>query len=301
MILVASCAAYTQATPEPEQVIRVQTSLVNIPVIVSDHKGRRIPGLKKEDFSIFSGSKELGIEFFADVNEPIHYAIVIDTSGSTSPVIGSIRNAAKKFASSFGPNDKGIVFSFDASVHPLMSGFSSDSKRINTALNLATISESPGSVMNDAIGRLIDRDFAMIKGRKAIIVLTDGDVEGKTTRPELFEKLAASDIVVYSIFFPTRRLFPERVKSVSFAELVEIEPVNYLYSLARLNGGRLLVAGSHDFESAFASIVEEIRKQYLVGFYLDLDEETKKMEISIKVRHNDAIVRTKEKIRSGLK
>lgn len=283
---------------KPDDTINVETTLVNIPLIISDKSGKRISDIRKEDISVFAGQKKLDISFFADSNEPVTYAILIDTSGSARSVIGRIKNASKSFVGSMEPEDRGIVFGFDESVNKMMKGFSSDRDRLRSALNAAQISQSPGSVMNDALERIVRKEFAEIKGRKAIIVLTDGDVHGKSSVEDIVRMFAQSDVVVYPIFYQTRPLLPPAVKSVSFADLVKIEPVKYLYSLAKVTGGRLLVAESEDFETAFKQISEELGKQYVVGFYADApDSNSKAVNISINVNRSDVVVRTKQSIR----
>lgn len=62
--------------------IRINTVLLNVPVVVSDKDGRNITGLKKEDFSVFQEGVKQTIEFFANTEEPLNVAIVVDTSSS---------------------------------------------------------------------------------------------------------------------------------------------------------------------------------------------------------------------------
>lgn len=283
--------------PEDNRVVKVSTSLLNVPVIVSDTSGRRISGLKRGDFRLRVNSRDTEIDFFADSSEPVFYAIVIDTSGSTRPVIGAIKRAAKDFVSALKPEDKGIVVSFDESVHFLTREFSSDVRKIRAAINDAPIAESPGSVMHDALSKLAETKFASVKGRKAIVVLTDGDVDGKLSNESLKELFATTDIVVYPIFFQTRPLLPKNLKSITFREFVEVEPVKFLNTIAKLNGGRLIVAEAADFTTAFQNITLELSKQYVIGFYVEADGQDNQQQISISVIRPDATIRTKQSVK----
>src|SRR5437868_13394128 len=71
------CQTPNGSADEP---IRVKTILLNVPVSVSGRDGRTITGLKKEDFSVFQDKQKLGIDFFAEVDEPVTVAVLIDTS-----------------------------------------------------------------------------------------------------------------------------------------------------------------------------------------------------------------------------
>src|SRR5262249_27489197 len=66
-----------------EETIKVDATLVNIPVTVSDEQGRFIPGLKNEDFELYEDDVRQGISFFSADNVPFSLALVLDVSGST--------------------------------------------------------------------------------------------------------------------------------------------------------------------------------------------------------------------------
>src|SRR5437868_13598152 len=80
-----------------DEVIKVNTTLVSVPVIVSDHNGRYVPGLKPEDFAILQDGIRQKIDFFAANEEPLSIALLIDTSESTSGVLENIKDSAKIF------------------------------------------------------------------------------------------------------------------------------------------------------------------------------------------------------------
>src|SRR5256885_15452455 len=78
-----------------DETIKVDTRLVSVPVIVSDHDGRYIPNLAETDFKIFQDGTEQKIAFFAATEEPVTVAILIDTSNSTRGVLGDIKDSAR--------------------------------------------------------------------------------------------------------------------------------------------------------------------------------------------------------------
>lgn len=283
--------------PNPDEPIKVNTVLVNIPVVVSDSSGRNVGGLSRDDFSITQGTAKQPIQFFASQEGSVNVAIVIDSSGSTGAVLGNIAAAARKFLQILGPEDRGIVVSFDNRVNVLVNDFTSDKGRLKDAINNVQTVEGPGSVMNDAVYGIITKQFEPIVGKKAIVVLTDGDVDGKVDHARLMRTLIESDVIVYPIFFQTRRLLPSKVKFVSFDELVKITPVNNLQSIAVATGGRLYVADGQDFSTAFQNIAAELKKQYVIGFYPENTESGDINDIRIEVNRPGVTVRTKQTIR----
>src|ERR1044071_3553774 len=83
--------------PQDEGTIRVDATLVNIPVTVSDPQGRYIPNLRAEDFELYENSVRQQIEFFSNDNVPFSVALVIDVSGSTRENLRPIQEAARAF------------------------------------------------------------------------------------------------------------------------------------------------------------------------------------------------------------
>lgn len=298
-VLSLACVDYPQ-TSNSDEPIKVNTVLLNVPVVVSDRNGRNIAGLTKDNFSITQGGEKQPIEFFANQDDPMNVAIIIDSSGSTAFVIGSIIDAARSFVDLFSPNDKGLVVSFDNEVHVLSKGFTPDKEILKAAISLR---DQPagrgtiGSVMNDAIYSVITKQFAEVKGRKAIVVLTDGDVHGKTSRRKLLDRLIESDVVVYPIFFQTRPLINSRRKTITYSELVKISPVDYLNSIALATGGKLIAADGSNFDTAFQNIADELRKMYILGFYPSSTGSEEANDIKIDVDRVDSVVRSRRTIR----
>ena len=168
----------SQTPDKDDQPIKVDTVLLNIPVIASDAHGRYVAGLKKENFSIIQDGEKQDIEFFADEKAPMNVVILIDVSGSTAPFLGDIKSAARDFVKIFRPEDQGMIVTFDGAMTTLQE-FTSDQKKLSKAINNASLYGTPGSNMQDAMYEIVTRDFLGIQGRKAIIVLTDGFVGGK--------------------------------------------------------------------------------------------------------------------------
>src|SRR5207249_1689967 len=156
------------------------------------------------------------------------------------------------------------------------------------------------------IFRVITRDFANIRGRKAMIVLTDGEIGGRTNISRFLDAITESDVVIYPVFFQTpglrdflirRRVVAAKAKTISndvFAR--EWGPFGYLTALAEMTGGRVIADDGKDLSSAFRSIVDELKQLYVIGFYPTSVREGGAPNISIDLLQKDAVVRLRKTV-----
>jgi VWFA-related protein len=294
--------------------------LLNVPVIVSDRNGRNIAGLKKEDFLVFQNGERQTVEFFADTEVPMNIAIIIDTSGSTTSVLGSIKKAAIQFLSTLRSEDRGMVLSFDDEVQ-VLARLSSDQAKLKNAVrgataikqgvwdapraksNMEDVWDAPTNrgTMYDAIYQVVTEHFAEIKGRKAIILLTDSFELGyKVSLSELRNTLTESDTLIYPVIYQTYNLasfFPKNTKTVTLNDLLGLPIYSIIKNFAEITGGRVYAAEASDFQRAFQGIADDLKKQYVIGFYPTNAEGGKSASIKIDVARKDAVVRTKKTIR----
>ncbi|MFL6467005.1 MAG: VWA domain-containing protein [Pyrinomonadaceae bacterium] len=185
-------------------VYKVDTRLISVPVIVSDRDGRYIPNLTAKDFSVFQDGIKQNIEFFGATEEPLTIALLIDTSQSTRPVLDDIKDSAYAFLKLLLPRDRAMVVSFDYDTH-VLSEITSDKEQLRQAIRRADVPDDlVGTTMRDAAFQTVNRSFAGIKGRKAVIILTDGKDHGsRISRDELLYSLQESDALIYTIMFKT--------------------------------------------------------------------------------------------------
>ena len=112
-LILAAAAASVLAQDDKSETIRIDTSLVNIPVIVSDRNDRYMPGLAKANFRVYQDGVEQTIELFNNDAAPMNVVLALDTSRSTAGVLGKIKKAARKFIKDLGPEDRCMVVTFD--------------------------------------------------------------------------------------------------------------------------------------------------------------------------------------------
>ena len=197
------------ATPTPEtgatddgEVVKVETRLVTIPVRVIDRKGRFVGGLAKDNFKIFEDGTEREIAYFSNEEEPFTVALVLDMSYSTKFQIADIQSAAISFIDQLGPRDKVMVVSFDEDVHMLCEP-TSDRGQIYRAIRSTHI--ATGTSLYEAIDLVMNERLKRIKGRKAIILFTDG-VDTTSTKSNDLQNLSDAmelDALIYPIRYDT--------------------------------------------------------------------------------------------------
>lgn len=280
-----------KAQDDDDTPIKVDTLLLTTPLVVKDRKGRFIAGLKKENFSIMQNHEKQDVEFFYGEESPMNVAVLVDTSGSTREVLDKLQKAARDFVKVLRPEDKGMVVTFDDRTQ-FLTKLTSDKKQLSKAIEQARINENTGSDMNDAVLKIVKNYFAPLKGRKAIIVLTDGMVMRRDiSTQQTLDALLESDTVFYPIVFKTN--FYADAMSKPKKPL----PVEMLELLADGTAGRFYIKEASNLKEAFQAIAEEMKKQYLIGFYPQVGE-TRKTSRNIKITVNDRkdlFVETKKK------
>ncbi|MEQ1607172.1 MAG: VWA domain-containing protein [Pyrinomonadaceae bacterium] len=315
LCLFASVVGIRAQTSDPTDTIKIDTRLVSIPVIVSDRNGRYVPNLTAADFTVFQDGAQQNIDFFAAVEEPLTIALLIDTSQSTRPVLGDIKDSAKSFIKLLTPKDRAMVVTFDYATH-ILSGLTSDQRQLERAIKDAEIPDRIfGTTMRDAVYQTVAQSFRGLTGRKAIILLTDGkDVGSQIRAADLLYRLQETDTLIYTIMFTTgdrqrqapmifgggrRRgvMFPmprgnpkrdERVQRNN--EIAE----DFLLELSDTTAGRFYSSKDGKLKKTFATIVEELRFQYRLGFYPPDDgANAASHALKVKVSKPDTVVRSR--------
>ncbi|HWS88853.1 MAG TPA: VWA domain-containing protein [Pyrinomonadaceae bacterium] len=188
---------------DDEDAVKIETNLVTVPVIASDRGGRYIPDLKAEEFTVSEDSAEQKVAFFATVTEPFNVVLMIDTSASTTvDKIRQVQEAAVAFTEQLREGDRVKVISFDDEIRDL-TDFTSDRAALASAIR--STRPGKGTRLYDAFD-MAYRALGRLKGRKAVIMLTDG-VDYRSDRRTYDDNRRAveeSDVIVYPVRFDTR-------------------------------------------------------------------------------------------------
>ncbi len=201
------------AVPEPQsnnqeqhdqhdQAIKLEATLVTVPVIAMDRDGKYIPDMRREDFTIHEDGTKQEIVFFGTVNEPFHVVLMLDTSASTLDKLGQIKRAAATFIEQLKPADRLKVIAFDDQVRDLCE-FTND--RVELARAVDRTQPGQGTKLYDAVALAL-RELRPIQGRKAIVLFTDGaDRTSDTARyNDNINAVEESGVIVYPIRYNTR-------------------------------------------------------------------------------------------------
>jgi Ca-activated chloride channel homolog len=312
---VISGAAQNQKQ-DSDQTIKIDTTLVSVPVIVSDRQGRYIAGLKASDFTLYEDRVKQPIAFFADVEEPINVALLLDTSKSATWALDDIKITAQDFLKQLRPQDRAIIVSFDRDAIALCE-LTSDRKTLERAVGDAQIGERFGTKLRDAVDAVMKEEFRTVKGRKAIVLLTDGKDHGSEVDEQtLMESATEADTLIYSVFY--RSLPPwldrdrqsprqrqdggaRRRRRAGRIEERNEEAIDFLRRLSEASAGRYFSSEVSDLKQTFGQILEELRHQYRLGFYPPDHPAGSvhaiKVEVGIEAVRPDFVVRSRRSYR----
>jgi VWFA-related protein len=311
----------TESEDEP---IKLQTTLVQVPVIVKDRGERYITDLKQQEFKLFENGIQQEITFFGTVEEPFNVALLIDSSGSTVDQLTQIKAAASAFLDNLRPQDKVMVMEFNDSVS-ILCELTNNRETLNRAID--RIQPGEYTQVYEAVYTAVWEKLADIEGRKAVILFSDGidNASSEIDDEDTFAAITESeDVIVYPIRYSTRGDVERRLEK-KYANL-KLEPPNqatnaglnivkkpptfeeamrdldqtyrkadeYLNELARLSGGVLERADRlTDLQAAFGRIADELRKQYLIGYYPKDEKSETNRRIKVQVTRSDVKVRAR--------
>jgi Ca-activated chloride channel homolog len=308
-------------------IIRVNTTLVTLPVSVMDRDGRYVPNLSKEDFRIWEDGVEQQVAFFASVEKPFSVVLMLDTSPSTQFRLEDIQDAAITFVNQLRPDDKVMVVSFNDEIK-ILSELTNDRSKLRRAIERAYTGD--GTRLYDAVELVMNQQLSRMSGRKAIVLFTDGvdttsrraNYQSTVMHAQELDALiypvqynTASDVanglppvgqipdvwgrILGGIFGGGRRNnrrgggggWPSRGPQSDY-DLAD----QYLRELAISTGGRGYQADSlQNMAFAFANVAEELRRQYSIGYYPKRSPQAgQRREIRVRTNQPNLAVRTRD-------
>jgi VWFA-related protein len=189
--------------PQQPGVIKVETALVTVPVIVTDAYGRFITGLSRRDFTVKEDGARQEISSFSSSEAPFNVALLIDTSHSTQRKLGTIRKTALTFVKQLQPNDRVMIVTFDDQVR-FVSELTDDREVLKRAIE--SVKSNYATSLYDAITLTVTQKLAQLSGRKAIVVLTDGvDTASRAaTFESTLDLISGAGVICYAVQYETR-------------------------------------------------------------------------------------------------
>jgi Ca-activated chloride channel family protein len=283
-------AAPQPGSQNPDDSIRLRADEVLLNVTVIDPYGRQATDLSKNDFIIAEDGQRQDISSFLISSVPVNVVLMLDASGSIVSEIASLRDAAMRFVSQLGPEDKVSVVEFHSNVE-LIQDWTAKADEVRHALSWRF---KPGMVMTkeghnqygstslyDALYATAEDQLAKVTGRKAIIMLTDGDdTSSKVTYNQSLDALIKSGAVVYVI--SKARAFIEEIKSQSGGKLGRIfgtgsqagfyiarfaEAERLMTDLSTRTGGRIYSPlRDNELKDMYGQVANELKNQYILTY-----------------------------------
>jgi VWFA-related protein len=233
--------------------IRVDTTLILVPVSVNDPLNRPVSGLEQENFRVFEDKVEQKIVQFAMDDEPVAVGLVFDTSGSMGDKLSRSRMAAKEFFHISNPEDEFFLVEFDSSPR-LVVQLTSDTGTIEDHL---AFSRSKGSTaLLDAIYLALHEMKRSKKNKKALLIISDGgDNHSRYSQREVSKLVVESDTLIYSIGVFGGGTSPE-----------EFGGPQLLSKVSEQTGGRMFEANAVELPDIAKKIGIELRNRYILGY-----------------------------------
>jgi Ca-activated chloride channel family protein len=317
LMLVTLAAALTATAQEVDDIIRTETSLVQLNVGVVDKQGRAIKSLTRNDFVVYEDGVKQPIQHFAPVDAPFSLVLMLDMSGSTVNFRPQLKLASQRFLDALAPEDRVSVIQFNAKVKSL-SGFTTD--RLKTAYAIE-IAEGAGEThFYEALKFALKELEKEGQRRKAIVVLTDGLDTSMRNSDRTTVSKAKTDEEALALIDPHSSLDLKNVLTSADRQGVTIFPLALpsgdpkrlplptpgitgiyaaararLQSLADRTGGRLNEINRLQYMAQlYRDVAASLRSLYTVAYQPQGERVRGKWhEIKVEVGNSELTVRTK--------
>jgi Ca-activated chloride channel homolog len=184
-----------------DEPIKLDATLVNIPMLVSDRNGRYIPQLSERDFLLYEDGVQQEIAFFGSEEVAFNVVLLMDMSPSVQDNVDEIHRAAIEFVRQLRAQDRVMIASFDRSV-TYLTDFTSNRRVLEDAIR--STRTGSGTSVYDAVYETVRHKLRNIEGRKALILLSDGEdtTSGQASYDDAVDIVTESDVLVYGIRYP---------------------------------------------------------------------------------------------------
>jgi Ca-activated chloride channel family protein len=237
----------------------VDTTLVQIPVGVTDSQNRFVLGLQKNDFHLSEDGVAQNIAIFSGEDAPLSVGLVFDESGSMGYKLRNSREAVAQFLKTMTADDEAFLVEFSDTAK-LTVRFTPRGEKIEDAL--ANVQPGGLTAMLDAVDISLREMKNAKNSRKAIVIVSDGgDNHSQYTAAQIESLVREADVQIYAmgVFEPSFALglAPE-----------EVSGPRLLSEIATQTGGRAFSAAlTSDLPAVAARIAVELRNQYVLGYY----------------------------------
>jgi Ca-activated chloride channel homolog len=215
LLLLSASHAQEKTLPQnPKEdkpdVIRLDTDLVSLDVVVTDLHGKRSTAkLAAADFVVYEDGVRQKISNFSTTEVPFNLVLLIDTSGSTRAELSLIQQAARRFLDELRPADRVAVVQFNQEVE-LIKDLTKDRNKLERAL--VQLTGGSGTSFYDALQLTVSEIFRKVEGRKAVVALTDGvDSYGFKTYDQVLPEVEQAGAAFYFLRLDTEQFTEARM------------------------------------------------------------------------------------------
>ena len=275
LLLTAYCSQLTvpAQSPEPVDVVKIETDLVNLNVSVFDHKTRNPKTLEQKDFAVFDNGAPQEISFFASADSPFDLVLLLDLSGSTAKKIDLIRKSAKRFVDATRPGDRIAVVTFTAEIETIAK-LTDDRIAVKQGIE-GMLKPVGGTNFWDALMFVLDHitiQSRIDRRRSAVVVMTDGvdnalpGVYGDGSRTpfeQLLENVRRLNTIVVPVYLDTEKEAgstgtPPFAYAMAREQLVSLalESGNVIYRAAKLS----------DLDKVYDQVIRDLGTVYSIGY-----------------------------------
>jgi VWFA-related protein len=295
----------TPTEDRPATTLKVNVNLVSLYFTVHDKRGALIPNLTKDDCSILEDKAPQKIKnFSAETDLPLTLGIMLDTSGSQQNVLPMEQQTGSAFLKRIlRSKDEAFLVSFDVQVS-LLQDFTSNARQLERAMNEAQINVGGGSggvpgigqgpvpvqgapkgtLLYDAVYQASNDKMRSETGRKAFILLTDGEDQGSRYKiTDAIEAAQKANAIIYVLLIADHGFY----SGYGYGMNLGYTGASAMKKMAEETGGRMIDVGNNGkkMEAAFQQIEDELRTQYLASYTPTnnkLDGSYRKLDVSCK-------------------
>jgi VWFA-related protein len=260
----------------PRGDIRVQSTLVLIPVTVTDPLNRFVTGLDRENFRLFEDKSEQKVTHFASEDAPLSIGLVFDISGSMGSKLEKSRQAVAQFFKTANPEDEFFLVEFNDRPE-LVVDFTTHLEEIQNRL---TFTQSRGrTALLDAVYMALHTMKKAKNPRKALLIISDGgDNSSRYTESEVKSRVREADVQIYAI-----GIYEQMANRGRTPE--EMSGPGLLSEIAEQTGGRHFAVDSlNELPDVAAKIGVELRNQYILGYTpsnMERDGKYRKVQVKL--------------------
>jgi VWFA-related protein len=275
----AQAPATPPSTPAPQAsdsasvtTLRVTSRVVAISAVVRAKDGTALTNLTKDDFTLKQDGKDQSIRYFSKAEDlPLTFAVMVDVSNSQRTFIGDESLASDIFFRTVlgRPQDRAALLEFDAGVTQLRA-LTNDPNHLHLALSSLGLrpERRNATLLYEGVDSVARQILSKITGRKAMVILTDGeDVGSRITVDQAIESAQQNNVQIYSIYYSAAQNNGLRIQPRPGSGIRMENGLDILRKLSAATGGRVFtVAPGLSLQTIYGQIATDLRTQYELGY-----------------------------------